>query len=357
MHSNLIIDTRTPTTSDCGNTSVGTYRRRYQDGGDDPIAKSRPNSYNMYETGWFEQKGPWNFRPPLHGGGTGTASSCGFVPLILFTGLTSGEELEMFTRLVSKVRGTTFSTSLLLAEARESISMVNSSAKTLALAVTQAKRGKLRASWNTLTNGLGFPPKGSARQFVDGVSSGWLAYQYGWKPLVSDMAAAANHIVSTPIRAKDFVITTARVKPGSLMGGPGFTPNGYAESVYRFACHVRQTNFSSSMPTMWDVSRVAWEKLPYSFVLDWFLPLGTYLEARAYQERIDGTYVRTLYHKGRATLGQSIYYTTNMSAGYYTVNMQRIVGSYSPPLPTLKLDLKPAQVLSGLSLLWQAVRR
>jgi len=40
-----------------------------------------------------------------------------------------------------------------------------------------------------------------------------------------------------------------------------------------------------------DPEIVVWEKIPFSFVWDWFQPIGPYLEARAFAQRLTGTFV------------------------------------------------------------------
>jgi hypothetical protein len=52
-----------------------------------------------------------------------------------------------------------------------------------------------------------------------------------------------------------------------------------------------RNTFSPSVAT---VASVAWEKLPYSFVADWFIPIGSYIEACRTAADISGTIVRSL---------------------------------------------------------------
>jgi hypothetical protein len=42
-----------------------------------------------------------------------------------------------------------------------------------------------------------------------------------------------------------------------------------------------------------DPASVAWELLPYSFVVDWFIPIGQYLAARALPNALTGVFVTT----------------------------------------------------------------
>lgn len=42
-----------------------------------------------------------------------------------------------------------------------------------------------------------------------------------------------------------------------------------------------------------DPELVAWELVPFSFVCDWFIPIGNYLQARAFSQKLKGTFVTT----------------------------------------------------------------
>lgn len=47
------------------------------------------------------------------------------------------------------------------------------------------------------------------------------------------------------------------------------------------------------MAGLYDPASVVWEKLPYSFVADWFLPISSYLQARQMIGALSGTFVKS----------------------------------------------------------------
>lgn len=127
------------------------------------------------------------------------------------------------------------------------------------------------------------------------VSENWLEYQYGWKPLLADIADTIEavhrsyHPSLRTARAKgtvtSFTSTTLNGPFGVSLNGVAPFPAGMRVTVKRSKCQIgiqyrvsdadklflSQTGFTSPLS-------LAWEILPFSFVVDWCYPLGPYLE-------------------------------------------------------------------------------
>jgi len=127
------------------------------------------------------------------------------------------------------------------------------------------------------------------------VASNWLQLQYGWKPLLSDIEGFLK-VMGNISGTTDFV---QKVR-GSAKASRQFMDNTYppgdgvigfgnsglstfmiqtqTKFVIRFrmdnplAALFAQTGFTNPVS-------LAWELLPFSFVADWFLPIGDYFEA------------------------------------------------------------------------------
>lgn len=116
------------------------------------------------------------------------------------------------------------------------------------------------------------------------LSSGWLAYTYGWKPLLRDIYAAAdfhrkliedgfsargrNRAVETQsTTTKDGWITTQTSKENS----------DRVEAKVWYGLSDSDT-YNLSRMTSLDPLSIAWELMPLSFVVDWFVNVGGYLE-------------------------------------------------------------------------------
>lgn len=112
-----------------------------------------------------------------------------------------------------------------------------------------------------------------------------LEYQFGWAPLVADIAAAVNVLQSD---FSDIPIT-----------GIGTANDSYSSMTYPFSGASQKTQLSvksrvvvravviPSNPNLALANQlgfvnpvsVAWQVLPASFLFDWFLPVGRFLES------------------------------------------------------------------------------
>ena len=175
---------------------------------------------------------------------------------------------------------------------RQTVDTITDVAKRMSNAVRAVRNGNIPGAVEDLWRGRvprfnpQKPPKHGA-----GLANNWLALQYGWKPLLEDIRGSmealarynlANESVrvvtgSASERLTDYIAINddynGQVRVGTLNV---FTERKCKIGLkYRVSNHLRtflsQTGFTNPV-------NLAWEILPYSFVLDWFLPIGPYLE-------------------------------------------------------------------------------
>lgn len=122
------------------------------------------------------------------------------------------------------------------------------------------------------------------------VAQDWLALQYGWKPLLADVVGFAEHFAERELdRPKRFKVR-AKVK----LKQPAFSATNShlncsntvkwqwdesttdAETILEFVITNDFQRIGSQLG-LTDPLTLAWELLPYSFVVDWFLPIGAFL--------------------------------------------------------------------------------
>lgn len=146
------------------------------------------------------------------------------------------------------------------------------------------------------------------------LAQNWLELQYGWKPLLSDVHEAIGKVSRLCQEPGDLVIAAASgsasshdcvvsaVESNFIPSPVGPRPSAkQTESIYqrdkygvRFKmadahkAFLAQTGFTNPIS-------VGWELTPFSFVADWFLPIGPWLESfNAYRglEFVDGYHTR-----------------------------------------------------------------
>lgn len=201
------------------------------------------------------------------------------------TGFTTNLENKALGKL--KDRG--MNLSVAFAERKETISMVTNTVQTLVKGFRAARRGDWRGIQKILgCRGLRSKPSKTAANL-------WLQYQYGWKPLYSDVYDGVSMLLDNDLeRPKRYMVTVkASAESSSLY--KEYRPVSLGLSEVRDILHVRDTTFkawirldyylqngqlaTASQLGITNPLEVAWEVVPFSFVADWFLPVGAALSA------------------------------------------------------------------------------
>lgn len=127
------------------------------------------------------------------------------------------------------------------------------------------------------------------------VGQNWLEFQYGWKPLMSDMFGAVEHLAKrnneSPTRfgctVKSRKSSMGTIYKYSLQSTDcGSSVLNSANVKWEQSCFVRM-DYRQKHADMAELARtgatnpleVAWELVPFSFVVDWFAPIGKFLSA------------------------------------------------------------------------------
>lgn len=112
----------------------------------------------------------------------------------------------------------------------------------------------------------------------------WLAWQYGIRPLISDIAGSVEEIYK--VRSVQPLIrrVTHKVRKRSYDNTVAVNPTnftGFARIVANAEFDSGASGFDQTAQRLGltDPVMLAWELIPYSFVIDWFLNVGDFLHA------------------------------------------------------------------------------
>lgn len=191
--------------------------------------------------------------------------------------VSSNLENRVRTELLNTVKDSPIHLGVFAAEFGKSLETIRDTA----LKIYEAYRAFRRGDFRRVLRVLGIT---SSR----GNSQNWLSYQYGWMPLLQD-AYGASELLTEPLRSQTGLFMSSRrineryadlPKPtlyhkdwehnGSwVVGCQGRVYYTVSDSLADLAKRSGLTN-----PLL-----IAWELMPFSFIIDWFLPIGSVLEA------------------------------------------------------------------------------
>jgi hypothetical protein len=124
------------------------------------------------------------------------------------------------------------------------------------------------------------------------MSDSWLEVKYGWKPLLSDIEASAKAAADdwsnkpSDVRVSGSGKVELSLNSMSLLSNPVLYGGGHSGRVSRYVKYVvfvqvldpNLRNYNSL--GLLNLGEVAWELIPYSFVFDWFAPVGAFIAAQ-----------------------------------------------------------------------------
>ncbi len=266
-----------------------------------------------------------------------TAAQAGWASHNVNYGWTPSHEYALLSRLRQRVAGSDFDFGVFLGEGHEALRMITNAATRIYAASYALKRGDLGWAARSLVIGTDrqklWDKKNPARN--------WLELQYGWLPLLGDAKAGAEflaHKLNVPLQQ---VIRVSMRSSGSV--SPTATAIAYSGATARTQKRLKAILRESNVQTLSgivDPFTVAWELTPWSFVVDWFIPIGDYLQARGLASRLTGTYVtstKQYYNTGKVVPRGITQILGECKFNRERTDMSRVIStSLNVPLPGVK---------------------
>lgn len=113
----------------------------------------------------------------------------------------------------------------------------------------------------------------------------WLEYTFGWSPLVGDIGAAVNVMQGEgipPTRIRGTASTTVPIDYDSVHEPYRDIMKGMQHGTVSLSSRVVHVNPNLRLANslgFTNPAHVAWDVVPFSFVIDWFLPVGKFLQS------------------------------------------------------------------------------
>ncbi len=273
-----------------------------------------------------------------------------------------------------KVRDQKFNAALFLAEADKSAAMIGSSATQLYRSYSAFRRGNFAAAARHLR--ISLPSNGK------GAASRWLEYQYGWLPLLSDLKGAYEELrrpyrsgggvigVKSRVTSKEERKVLTNYQPYSVSSTISLQKRTQVCLWYKID---NPALLQASTVGLLNPLEVGWELIPFSFVLDWLVPIGDVLGALTATSGttfLNGTSTFSVEASCLDVLQGGSFVNSPGSAYEYTVTgtgnatqsrrifkMNRNLYRYSPvPVPYWKNPASVGHALNALALLRSIIR-
>lgn len=254
------------------------------------------------------------------------------------------------------------------AERNRTARLIGDTASRLARSIRHLRAGRIRRAMDELgISSRRNQPRGS------NVPAKWLELQYGWKPLLSDVYGAASALENR--QKSDWRVTAKSTQQETVYYTRSFNSTDMSlcrasvmRSVYARLDALPQNEATISLVSLGVTNPliIGWELVPFSFVVDWFLPIGDFISS------LDATlgYATTSYSssllvranwydEGRSGTITGATITNKFKGTKRMVRLDRQVSS-SVPLPTLPGFKDPrslGHMANGLALLTQVFGR
>lgn len=293
--------------------TVKSYNRStsmvYSYAGRDASHHTEPDSY-----GWRQPTAYWGYRwmpygqvsigSPYYGANTGTWGQFGsdiplYAYLALPTGFTSTRpsfpslRSQAITAALAELGSSTAELGVELREAQKTADFVGNLLEDLVSAAKSIRTGRIPRGWKRKwKEWTGDIPRSFDRTFC----SKWLEYRYAWSPMVLGVydaldllerqAEPRRHLTTVRKRAESVSVSTSS---SSTTHGIGQTwpvdivsTTTMTQAVYVVLTFSPKENFWITLNDagILNPAAVVWETIPLSFVVDWFVGVGDFLNAQ-----------------------------------------------------------------------------
>lgn len=214
------------------------------------------------------------------------------------------QRYKLLAKIHEKVFGSGFNPLVFAAEGREALDMIWDATVRLGAAYHAVRT----RDWRLLRKSLNLTPREAKRvsTLKKNVSGRWLEVNYGWIPLLSDVEDGAKFIAQAMLERSPSSVVKVRLQPTRRTDVRTIWSSewaGYTRTLWttRLQAVVYVTQPPTYRPTIYSLASVVWEKTPWSFVVDWFVPIGDYISALETASKVDGKLVVTELTTGEAT--------------------------------------------------------
>lgn len=203
------------------------------------------------------------------------------------------DEYRLLAKLLAKVKSHSFNVGVSLAEVDKFAGGVVSTLKNLAFGVLDLSEG----DFGHFARRFGtYPPRPGVTRKLNllDVSGRFLEMRYAWMPAIDDVYSASQAFEAISNGPRQKVIKVSGKRKSTIYATATFgrfvgqqtVKRTYTYEAYEEMAAYRQMGLGNP-------ASILWERIPYSFVVDWFIPIGTYLELIGQIPFLKGRFMRS----------------------------------------------------------------
>jgi len=296
----------------------------------------------------------------------------------------NNDELALIAKATAKCRGHSFNAGVAIAEGSQTIALATGTALRFYRTIAALKKGRLADA----ARALGVSGTSGVRKWKNmrdtslrhtDVSGLWLEIQYGWKPLLSDIEESAKAFEACFNKPQINLIKVSHLRTDSKTTFTTSFTQDLSVSESSSEKVTLRVQMESGVPAangmgLCDPYSIAWELLPFSFVADWFIPIGSYIDSvsqvplvvasrvlrTSERKRCVNVYrnIRQTRYVNGVAVAEPVETTTSSSEGLEVT--RALTGFPQPPAPQFKplsQALSVGHLENALALLTQIVSK
>lgn len=251
-----------------------------------------------------------------------------------------------------------------LFEAGEAVGTIEQRGMQLARVANKLKKGDISGAWKSVTqssDGISHAMPPSWRSKSKNFSDQWLEAHFFWGPTANDIHSALNTLTQTDFGMKK-VTANANDSSQRKFNNAG-TDHAYSyRTTVKLGLTFRISNestFLANQVGLLNPLSVAWDLVPYSFVVDWFTNVGTVLSSMTGFVGITGvsqytTIAQEQFHTASFKSTDGKYVQNGVFHNFNVTRQPAIVGPSFAVKPFK--GFSPIRGLTAISLLLQGLR-
>lgn len=176
-----------------------------------------------------------------------------------------------------------------IAEGREAFDMISKRSRSLYNAYRNLRRGNLKGALGALSVQPKRKHRNVARTSSSEASALWLEYHFGWSPMLGDIYDAAGVLLNPAHQPPSPLVGFGKVMYPYRSSGANSSSDSYSRKM-SFEGTAKATTGGLVVITsfnsverqrlgMANPASVAWEVVPFSFVVDWMFSVGNVVGA------------------------------------------------------------------------------